>query len=176
MTTVDQPIVWLYISAMPRGARVGPRTIAAVFLENAGRDQCWDWPNGRNQYGYGTYLDEQGKRRSAHRVAYEMAKGTIPDGLVIDHLCRNRACINPAHLEAVTTRTNVLRSSCKTALNFRKTHCKNGHEFTPENTYTPKTKYGGGRICRTCQAEYHRVHGVRYRKARWAREKARRAA
>jgi hypothetical protein len=80
-------------------------------------------------------------------VAYELAIGPIPEGLTIDHLCRNRGCVNPAHLEAVTNRTNLLRGDGIAALNARKTHCKRGHEFTPENTYVWRE---GTRACRAC--------------------------
>lgn len=82
-----------------------------------------------------------------HRVVYEALVGPIPDGMVIDHLCRQPSCVNPAHLEPVTRRENVLRGLTLPAANARKTHCKHGHEFTPENTYLFPT---GTRGCRTC--------------------------
>ncbi len=78
----------------------------------------------------------------AHRVAYELAIGPVPDGLVVDHLCFNRACVRPGHLEPVTQQENVMRA---------RTHCRKGHEFTPENTYVRPGGTGGiQRICRTC--------------------------
>lgn len=102
----------------------------------------------RNGYGM-THEIRNGKRVNVpvHRVAYEAAKGPIPEGLHIDHLCRNRACCNPDHLEAVTKRVNTLRGVGPTAQNSAKTHCKWGHEFTPENTRQRK----GGRECLACK-------------------------
>lgn len=121
-------------------------------------DECWIWTAARISSGYGCfYLDGS---KLAHRVSYELCVGQIPDGLVIDHLCRNKLCVNPAHLEAVTQRTNVARgtlSSSVSAANKRRgatvTHCPRGHEYTPENT---KISVKGWRSCRTCNAASER--------------------
>jgi hypothetical protein len=87
-----------------------------------------------------------GKQYKPHRLAYQLTMGQIPDGLVIDHLCRNRRCCNPAHMEPVTNGENVHRGNGIYARNGRKTHCAKGHEFTPENTL--RRKHGRG--CREC--------------------------
>lgn len=109
---------------------------------------CWLWLAGKTN-GYGRFNQVKPKRTSllAYRVAYELTVGPIPDGMELDHLCRVRACVNPAHLEVTDHRTNTLRGDAPTAVNARKTHCVNGHEFTPENT-GPQSN--GGRRCRTC--------------------------
>ena len=115
---------------------------------------CWEW-TGANSRGYG-YIVIRKKTWRAHRVAYVVEFGSIPTGLVIDHICRNKACVNPDHLEAVTQETNVNRG-LRTA---RPTHCKRGHEFTKENTVYCYKKYNKnvlvGRSCRTCRAIYQK--------------------
>lgn len=97
--------------------------------------------------GYGR-LQVNGRRWVAHRAAYELAHGPIPDGLTLDHLCRVRNCVNPAHLEPVTLRENVLRGEGQSARNAVATHCHQGHPFDEANTYR---RPGGGRTCRACK-------------------------
>lgn len=119
-------------------------------------DDCWLWMGSRTSSGYGRWWISERRWVRAHRVAYELAKGPIPSGLEIDHLCRVRHCVNPAHLEAVSHKENVLRGEGD--YNARKTQCKNGHEFTAENTYVRPT---GGRACRTCRRGWKSAHNRR---------------
>jgi hypothetical protein len=107
---------------------------------------CWLWMAGVNTSGYGWF--GYNGARTAHGLAYEWLVGTVPHGLQLDHLCRVRHCVNPAHLEPVTQRENIMRGESFGAANARKTHCAQGHEFSPENTYI---RVNGGRRCRKCQ-------------------------
>lgn len=108
---------------------------------------CWEWQGAIDKDGYGFYT--LNKLMSAHRASYIMFVGKISKGKQIDHLCRNRSCVNPDHLEQVSPRENTLRSPiAPAAINSRKTHCYKGHEFRDENLYIVKTT--GERRCRTC--------------------------
>lgn len=110
---------------------------------------CWLWNGNTTPTGYGQlYVD--GQTVYTHRWAYEHFAGPIPDGLTIDHLCRNRSCCNPAHLEPVTNRENNLRGYSLSARRARQTHCLRGHEFTDENTYRDAR---GRRYCRACKRQ-----------------------
>lgn len=116
---------------------------------------CWEWQASKSGKGYGYfYCKETGVGR-AHRFSYQHYVGPIPKDYVIDHLCRNTSCVNPEHLEAVTSGENVLRGIGVTALNAKKTHCKSGHPFVGENVSVRTLKRNGRmetmRVCRECR-------------------------
>lgn len=113
---------------------------------------CWEYTGYRQPRGYGS-IQVQGKAVLAHRASYEEYVGPIPEGMVIDHLCRNTSCINPEHLEPTTQRENLMRSPFgKAVTNSAKTHCPQGHEYTPENTRMMPQRYGWARVCGTCHS------------------------
>lgn len=133
-----------------------------------GNEECWLWTGSqsntkRSSYGKISEGGHAGRILQAHRVAYELTYGPIPEGLHIDHLCRVMLCVNPRHLEAVTPGTNNSRSDSPPSHNERKTHCPQGHEYTVENTgYKRGTTW---RYCRSCAREYERAkrtHGLTY--------------
>lgn len=125
-----------FISKIPKGD------------ENA----CWDWVGYKNVNGYGIF-NVDGKPQYAHRISYEIYKGKIPKHLEIDHLCRNRACINPTHLEAVSSRENTIRGESPFGKNARKTHCPKGHPLSGRNLILRRNKNSFTRGCRICSRE-----------------------
>lgn len=130
-------------------------TMEERLLKGAARDAqtgCLRWRGSHNHKGYG-YVLVDGKKTGAHRVAYELWIGPIPDGHEIDHVssrgCAYRDCIESSHLEAVTHLENLARKPVRT-------HCKNGHEYTPENTRwsaPPAGRENRSRICRACRRD-----------------------
>lgn len=116
---------------------------------------CWAWTGSLTYQGYGSF--SAGKRTTlrAHRVAYALLIGTPP--ALLDHLCRNRKCVNPDHLVKKSNRANVLEGFGPTAVNARKRVCVNGHSFTRANTYESH----GHRLCRRCRADAQRRYRER---------------
>lgn len=112
---------------------------------------CWLWISTLDRHGYGV-LSVKNKTVFAHRFSYQRSIGPIPDGLTLDHLCRVRSCVNPVHLQPISSRENVLRGEGTGARNARKTHCLVGHEFNDENKYINAR---GERQCRPCNAKRH---------------------
>lgn len=123
---------------------------------------CHLWLASTDLAGYGGFCIKD-KKIMAHRVAYFLYKGPIPEDFVVDHLCDNPSCVNPLHLEVKIQRDNGLRSKgSPTTINANKTHCKRGHEFNDENTYISDS----GRACKICAKEYkkewHQKNKARY--------------
>lgn len=137
---------------------------AKTKIEDHGYETpCLVWTAYKLPNGYGRYAQD-GRVHLAHRVAFAAAFNELPTDLVLDHLCRNRACVNAAHLELVTNRENILRGQTIMAANAAKTHCPQGHEYTPENTLiNPKR---GGRRCATCNNEQREERNRRRREER----------
>lgn len=114
---------------------------------------CWNWTGGKQGGGYGTLHVGDGRYQLAHRYSYELHIGPIPEGLTLDHKCRNRGCVNPAHLEPVTNRENILRGTSPSALHARKTHCPAGHAYEGDNLIRRR----GTRECRQCKIDLDRA-------------------
>lgn len=147
---------------------VAPKPHGSLFDRMASKFEvdletgCWLWTASRDSKGY-AQIGRGGRGAGivrAHRAMYEALRGPCPVGLVADHKCRVRHCINPDHLEFVTNRENILRGTGFAARHAVKTHCPKGHEYTPENTSMYKTE----RRCREC----HRIVD----RERYARKKA----
>lgn len=133
----------------------------------ASGNACWNWMAAKQNSGHavffpGTYSGTR-KTVRAYRFAYQMLRGPIPDGLVLDHLCRNPGCVNPWHLEIVTSRTNILRGTGASARNAVKTHCVNGH---PLDGYNLRMLPGGWRGCRRCRNDAKSRHQMKLAKKR----------
>lgn len=154
------------------------KTVEQRFWQKVTKSEtCWLWTSSTTRDGYGTFGVAGGKTRTrlAHRLAYELIKGKIPDGLTLDHLCRVRHCVNPDHLEPVTAQENTRRGLAGAYLKVR-THCPRGHAYGEGNT---KISTKGSRSCIECQAQYRATymecHGDRERE-RWRRDRAKRSA
>lgn len=125
---------------------------------------CWLWMASLNSGGYGKFKVNKCSE-GAHRWIYEQVVGKIPHGLHLDHLCRVRSCVNPAHLEPVTQKENNLRGFGAAGLNARKTHCLRGHILSGDNL---QIRPDGGRTCRKCRRDSRRTHYKRSSAARQA--------
>ena len=114
-------------------------------------DKCWNWVGSKHTQGYGLIKKDNTNVR-AHRMSVLMSGRVIPEGFQIDHLCKNTSCVNPNHLEIVSSKENTLRGNSFAAENSRKIHCKRGHEFTVLNTRIRLNDDGGkSRVCLLCE-------------------------
>lgn len=130
---------------------VNGREIRARFwmkVRVAPANECWEWLASRDRHGYGKFKPVSRTWTLAHRASYRLHVGPIPDGLVLDHLCRNTSCVNPGHLEAVTQVENMRRGVFPNSL---KTECPQGHPYNEENTAVR----GGRRFCLACRRAKH---------------------
>lgn len=148
---------------------VAERLAAKIELDPA--TGCLNFTGSVSRNGYGQiYGGKRGQQLRTHRVAYELARGPVPEGLVLDHLCRNRRCCNPDHMEVVTNGENVRRGDGITATNARKTTCSRGHPFDEANTKIHHRPTGPRRRCLECDRARAREA------ARRARERKREAS
>jgi hypothetical protein len=133
------------------------------YVDRRGKDECWPWKRATPGAGYGEF-SAGGVRVKAHRAAVFITQGKIPEGMMVDHICRNRACVNPRHLRVVSPRVNSIENSTSfAAINAAKTHCPQGHLLAGDNLVaSAKT-----RKCRACfrvkQAERNRRYRARKR-------------
>lgn len=142
--------VYVFLDTETDGLHPGRRAWEDRFWSHVDvRDgaECWNWLAAKTSGGYGRFRTPK-THLLAHRVSYELSVGPIADGLQLDHLCRNRSCVNPAHLEPVTPRVNTLRGSSVSAVNAVKTHCNHGHPLSGSNLYQMPD---GNRACRACR-------------------------
>lgn len=122
--------------------------LAKVDYQDEG---CWEWQGNIDKYGYGTYGNQN---HMVHRVVYQLLIDELRPDETVDHLCYNRSCVNPDHLETVPLAVNVMRGNNPYAVNARKTECLNGHEFTEANTYIHPQR--GSRHCKACNNQRSR--------------------
>ncbi|MFF8953854.1 HNH endonuclease signature motif containing protein [Streptomyces sp. NPDC014940] len=150
------------MTALPVSLLAKTRSVACPRPELG---QCLVWTAAVSNTGYGAAWDPGTKRvRTAHALAYEKSVGPVPEGLHLDHLCRVRACINPAHLEPVTPGENVRRGNSPGAIAVRTNLCPKGHPLTDDNVTVLRSGTGTRRRCKTC----HRARQARYDAARKA--------
>lgn len=146
----------------PLGLTPIQRLFRRIKIDASG---CWVWQGCVDAFGYGMMGNQDDDfPRSVHRLAYTELIGPIPDGLVMDHLCRNPSCCNPFHLEPVTSRENTLRGQTNAAANVAKTHCPKGHPYDGDNLRL----YGRRRFCNECE----RIRVVARRERRHAAARA----
>lgn len=140
-------------------ARQFQMTIAKRLMKSVefAGNGCWNWTAAKSHFGYGNIF-VSGRGMYAHRVSYQLFKGPIPEGLSLDHLCRNPSCLNPEHLEPVTHKENMKRGFISRGKGGSDTHCPRNHERNDENTHVSDK---GIRSCRACARERAREKKAR---------------
>lgn len=145
-----------------------PKDILRFFKKISidSKNGCWNWMGSHDSGGYG-HVVYNGKLESSHRVFYAWFKGSIPRNkgkniFQLDHLCKNRKCVNPYHLELVSFKENILRGESPSAIHSKQIYCKNGHLLPKEFNYVRKNGKRE-RICQICKKEYHRKYMRKYR-------------
>ena len=166
----------LLVTTWGTACGIAPEQLAArIRVLSSG---CWLWTGTIGYWGYGQFAS-RGKTYRAHRLVYEAVRGSVPSTL--DHLCRNKLCVNPDHLEAVSVRENTLRGVGPAAQNVRKQYCTRGHQLVGENLRTKQGRYGLLRVCRACAKDQARqrfqlfcaLHPLVNRDQHWQQRKSR---
>ena len=141
---------------------LGPTTEDKFWaqVDRSDTNGCWIWNGSTTNAGYGRFHHDNRRSMGAHVFSYMLANGPVPDGKVIDHLCRTPLCVNPGHMEPVTERENILRGTSPSAINARATHCKRGHAFSGDNLILRSDGKHTSRVCRTCMNDKSRRDGA----------------
>jgi hypothetical protein len=154
----DLPLVARIIDGMLIDEWTQILLVSALEIDTGG---CWKWKGNHSKKGYG-FLRLTDRPIAVYRLTYQLWRGPIPKGLVSDHLCVNRGCANPWHIEIVSNIENVMRGNGVGPKNMRKTHCPKGHPYDENNTrYTSRKNGGVNRRCRTCQRKWNRDFSAR---------------